>query len=73
MSIVLVAWEFLEESQFPIIMEDLPNAVKYTSLWETRDAQRIREIKIFWVLMEMRIRMGINHKPQLSPIVYNNL
>ena len=23
--------------------------------------------------MEMNIRMGINHKPQLSPIVYNSL
>jgi len=33
----------------------------------------IRESKIFWVLMEMNMRMGINHKPRLSPMVYNTL
>lgn len=45
-----------------MIMQDLPKAAKYASLWTARDAQRIRESKIFWVLMEMNKRMGINCK-----------
>jgi len=48
-------------------------AVKYASLWEPRDMQRIRDINIFWVFMEMNISMGINCKPHLLPTVYNSL
>ena len=48
-------------------------ATKYASLWETKDTQRIRDNKIFWVFMEMNIRMGINRKPWLSSTVYNSL
>jgi len=33
----------------------------------------IRDNKIFWVFMEMNLRMGINYKPRLSPTVYNSL
>lgn len=73
LSIVLVAWEFPEDSQFPKITQDLTEAVKYALLWATRNVQRIRDKKIFWVLMEMNIKMGINHKLQLSPTVYNSL
>lgn len=73
LSIVLVAWELPKYSQFPSITSNLPKAAKYASLWVTRDAQQIRESKIFWVLMEMNIRMGINCKPRLSPTVYNSL
>ncbi len=62
-SIVLVAWELPEDSWFSSIAQDLPEAAKYASLWETRDTQKIRESKIFWVLMEMNIRMGINSEP----------
>lgn len=62
-----------EDSQFPTIAQDLPEAGKYASLWATRDAQRIRERKIFWVLMEMNIRMGINRKLWLSSMVYNSM
>lgn len=73
LSIVLVAWELPEDSQFPLIALDLLEAAKYASLWETKYAQCIRESKIFSVLMEMNIRMGINHKPQLLPTVYKSL
>ena len=45
-----------------MITQDLPEAMKYASLWATLDAQRIRDNKIFWVFMEMNIRMGINLK-----------
>jgi len=38
LSIVLVAWELLEDSQFPSIALDLPEAAKYASLWVTKDA-----------------------------------
>lgn len=73
LSIVLVAWELPEDNQFSTIAQDLPKAAKYISLWATKDAQRIRDSKIFWVFMEMNIRMEINRRPLLSPIVYNSL
>lgn len=73
LSIVLVAWELPEDNQFPMIAQDLSEAVNYASLWATKDVQRIRDNKIFWVFMEMNIRNGINHKVQLSTTVYNNL
>ena len=73
MSIVLVAGKLPEDSQFPTIERDLSEAAKYASLWATKDANRIRDNNIFWVFMEMNIRMGINHKTKLSTIVYNNL
>jgi len=37
--IVLVAWEVPKDSQFPSLTPDLLEAVKYTSLWATKDAQ----------------------------------
>ena len=52
---MLVAGELLEGSQFPSIDRELPEAMKYASLWATKDATRIRDTKIFWVLMEMTI------------------
>ena len=70
---MLVLWELSEDSQFPIIDRDLPKATKYASLWATKDAKQICESKIFWVFMEMNLRMGISHKPQLSPTIYNSL
>ena len=73
LSIVLLAGEMLEDSQFPIIDRDLLEAVKYSSLWATKDVTRIRDIKIFWVFMEMNLRMGINRKSWLSPTIYNSL
>jgi len=73
MSIVLVAGELPEDGQFPTIDRDLLEVAKYTSLWATKDANRIHNSKIFWVFMEMNLRMGINHKPWLSPTIYNSL
>lgn len=73
LSIVLVAWELLEDGQFPSIALDLPEAMKNALLWETKEAQRIKDIKIYWILMEMNIHMAINHKLQLSSTVYTNL
>ena len=63
LSIVLVAWELPEDKQFPSIVLDLPESVKYALLWVTQDSERIEDIKIFWILMEMNIRMAINRKP----------
>lgn len=73
LSIVLVARELQEDNQFPTIHRDLLEVVKYASLWATKDVNQIHDNNIFWVFMEMNIRMGINHKPWLSPIIYNNL
>lgn len=73
LSIVLVAWELPKDSQFPSSAPDLPKAVRYASLWATKDAHRIKERKIFCVLMEISIWMGINYKPRLSPIIYASL
>lgn len=47
LSIVLVAWELPEESQFLSVSLDLPKVVKYASLWETKDAEHIHDNKIF--------------------------
>ena len=38
-----------------------------------KDATRIRYIKVFWIFMEASIWTWINHRPRLSPIVYNQL
>ena len=65
--------ELQEDSQFPIIDRDLPEAAKYASLWATKGASWIRDSKIFCVFMDMNLRMGINRKPWLSPTVYNIL
>ena len=70
---MLVVWELPVESQFPSITPDLPEAAKYASLWAMKDANWIHDNKIFWVFMEMNLRMGINRKPWLSPTVYNSL
>jgi len=42
-------------------------------LWETKDAMRVRAIKVFWIFMEESIQTWIKRRPQLSPIVYNTL
>jgi len=68
LSIVLVVGEFLEGSQFPIIDRDLPKAIKYASLWATKDANWIHNNKIFCVLMEMNIGMGINASHGYHPL-----
>lgn len=62
LSIVLVEWEMPKDIQFPSVALDLPEEVKYASRWVTKDVQRIKDNKIFWILMEMNIRMAINRK-----------
>lgn len=73
LSMVLVTWELPEDSKFPSVTPNLPEAVKYASLWATKDAQCIKDSKIFWILMEMNIHMVINRKLQLSPTVFAKL
>lgn len=63
LSIVLVAWELPEDSQFPLVAPNLLEAAKYNLLWATKEAQCIKDSKIFWILMDMNICMAINHKP----------
>lgn len=71
--IVLVDGELLEDSQFPMIARDIPDVAKYASLWATKNANRTRDNKIFWVFMQMNIRLGINCRLRLLPTVYNSL
>ena len=73
LSILLVAGEFLQDSQFPPLNQDFPEAAQYVSLWVTRDAMQIHEAKIFWILMEVSVQMWINKWPCLSPMVYNSM
>lgn len=49
LSIVLVVGELPEDNQFPTIVRDLPEAMKYASLWATKDANQIHRNKILWV------------------------
>lgn len=52
---------------------NFPEAVKFALLWATKDAEQVRESKVFWVLMEMSINMAINCKPRLSQNVFEQL
>lgn len=58
--IVLIAWELLEENQFPPLEEGLLEATQFAYLWATKDPARITKTNIFWVLMEMSLCMAIN-------------
>ena len=60
LSIVLVAWELLEDKQFHLIETDLREVAMFAYLWATKDTLRVRETKVFWVLMEASIRVAIN-------------
>ncbi len=73
LSIVLVAWELPEDSKFPSIIVDLPETVKYASLWTKKDPQWVKDRKIFWTLMEMNVHMAINCNPWLSLTNFDNL
>lgn len=73
LSILLVAGELPTASQFPAIERNLPKAVRYTSLWETKDATRIREIKVFWAFIEENLRTWINRRLHFSSTIYNSL
>ena len=71
LTILLVAGELPEGSQFPDIEKDVPKVVWYNLLQATKDAARIREIKVFWIFMEASIWTRISRKPRLSLTVYN--
>lgn len=62
LSVMLVAWDLPEDSQFPPVEKDLPKAANFASLWATKDVARVTERKLFWVLMEAIICMAINQK-----------
>lgn len=68
LSIVLMVGELPEDNQFPTIDRDLPEAAKYTSLWAIKDANRIRDGKIFWVFMEMNLKMGSTTSCSCHPL-----
>lgn len=55
LSIVLIVGELPKDSKLPTIEKYLPEVVKYALLWAMKDATRIHDSKIFWVLMEMTI------------------
>jgi len=44
---MLVTTHLPKDSQFPFLDLEWPEAARYASLWVTRDAERIRNIKIF--------------------------
>lgn len=48
--IALVAWEAPEESVLPKITSDMCEGACYASLWDSKDAQRIKDNQVFWVL-----------------------
>lgn len=73
LTIVLVSWELPENSQFSLVPPNLPEATKLASLWATKEPKRVKDSKIFWILMEMSINMAINCKPQSSLTIYDQL
>jgi len=60
-------WQLPKDRQFPLIAKYFPEAAKFSSLWAMKDAERVRESKVLWILMDMSINMAINSKPRLSP------
>lgn len=42
----------------------------FTSLWASKDPERIKESKIFWILVEMDLRIVISQWPRLSPTLF---
>lgn len=44
---MLVAWKLLKDSEFPLIVLDLPEAVMFPSLWSRKDAEQVQEGKVF--------------------------
>jgi len=38
-----------------------------------KDPQRVKDNKVFWILMEMSIHMAINYKSWLSPTIFEKL
>lgn len=73
LSIMLVAWELLEDSQFHPVAQELLEVMKFTSLWAAKDPQRVKDNKVFWILMEMNIHMAINRKPWLLPTIFDQI
>lgn len=73
LTILLVIGELPKGSQFPNIEKNLPEAMKYNSLWDTKDAMMIREIKVLLIFMEASIRTWIARRPWLSLTIYNCL
>jgi len=55
LSILLIVRELLEDNQFANLDGELPEAVKYASLWPTKDSKCICDTKIFQLLMDMNI------------------
>jgi len=48
-------------------------AARYASLWATWDTERIRNIKIFWVLMDMTVHQWITQLPHLTDEIYESI
>ena len=62
-----------EDGQFPVVDQNTPEAARYTSLWATKDAARIQDMKVFWTFVEVSLQTWINRRPCLSLTVYNTL
>jgi len=68
--IVLIAWQFSKDSQFPPQDEDSLEAVKFTSLWAVNDPERITKSKFFWILVKMDLCIVISQRPRFSPTLF---
>jgi len=66
----LIAWKEPEYSYFPSIEVDVCQAVRYASLWCTKDPTCAVENKILFLVMVMDLDMVVNQYPRLSSILY---
>ena len=69
--IALVVWEAPEESVLPKLTPEMCEGARFAHLWDCKDAQRVEDNQVFWVLFQSSLAAAINSRPQLSPIVYN--
>lgn len=47
--------------------------MNFASLWQTKDTDQSIKSKVFWVFMEMDIRMDIKQRPRLSHTLFEQL
>ena len=45
--------------------------VRYKNLWDSKDAQRLENNQVFWVLFQSSLAATINFRPWLYPAVYD--
>jgi len=66
-----IAYRTPNESYFPNFDLDLCEAIRYASLWLSKDPSLMVKNTLFWVMFEMDLCSVVNQKPWLSLVSLN--